>query len=657
LAQVYNHIIMPLASVRDQRTQVRWSLQFFRERFGRDPEGLWLAETAINRTTVEVLIEEGIRFVVLSPQQGAAIRRIGEQEWQARPGGSVPLGQVYRVFSHSDPSGFLDILFFDEGLSCAISFERILENSFELAKRLKEAPGGDGVALVATDGETFGHHKPFGDMCLASFFSSEAGLQGLRPVNCGWYVHNSPAEYEVKLTNEEGEGTAWSCAHGVGRWSRDCGCSTGGPAEWSQAWRAPLRAAFDDLQKSVNAEFERVCATFHLDPWQLRDDAGWLWDYPGINNLETLLKQRPAAISLSDEDLRWLLRLLQSQRFMLYSYTSCAWFFTDVTGIETLQNLLYAGRALQLALPSSERGAAMQRLLSALSKAKSNLPPQSGGTLFVENVLPRLRHLERIAFTAVVQRLIATSEDDSPVFGWSVKFELPNERSPRFSIPVVVANDATGERGTFNLDITNDDGLDIRAEVTRADVTHEACSLGIGDCFGEWLEHLDELYMRAYTTDITDYYASHRQLLRRLIDILSRLGLPAVGGLEHILAGSIAFEWNNALELMQREGAVSQSVESLRKLATIAEQLDINLDKRHAGKVFLKVANTLLHSVIDQNAKSDELVRLIDLTDELRIPLFVAVLEERVLQWVRTQPEHEGEELVSRLNISPMQLQ
>lgn len=660
LAQVYNHIIMPLASPRDQRTQVRWSQQFFRERFGRDPEGLWLAETAINRTTVEVLIEEGIRFVVLSPQQGAAIRKIGEPEWQPRPGGSVPLGQVYRVFSHSDPNGFLDILFFDEGLSRAISFERILESSYELARRLKEAPGGDDVALIATDGETFGHHKSFGDMCLASFFRNEAEAQGLRLVNCGWYVDNSPAEYEVRLTNEDGEGSAWSCAHGIGRWSRDCGCSTGGPPEWRQTWRAPLRTAFDDLQKSVDTEFERVCVTYHLDSWKLRDDAGWLWDHPGINNLKLLLEQHHAAISLGDEDLRRLLRLLQAQRFMLYSYTSCAWFFTDVTGIETIQNLLYAGRALQLALPPSEHDAAIHKLLSSLSHAKSNLPPQTGETLFVDHVQPRLRHLARIAFTSVVQRLIATNEENLPVFGWSVNFELPSERSPRFSIPVVVANDITGETGSFNLDITNDGGLDIRAEVTRTDVDHdvehEACSLGIGDCFGEWLDHLDELYVRAYTTDITEYYASHRQILRRLIDILRRLGLPAVGGLEHILAGSIAFEWNNTLELVQREGVITQSADSLRKFATIAEELDINLDKRQAAKVLLKVANRLLDSIIDQNAKSDELVRLIDLTDELRIPLFVAVLEERVLQWVRTHPEHEAEELTSRLNLSPNSL-
>lgn len=281
IAQVYNHIIMPLASKRDQITQIRWAKYAFKRSFGRDPEGIWLAETAINMETVQCLIEEKITFVVLSPTQAEAFRslKIDHAPWTKTSTQAIDTRRPYRIFASNlagkKLGGHLDVFFFDEGLSKDVSFSDMLQDAHIFGSRVNacysDGAEDDQLVVLATDGETFGHHKPFGDMCLAYFFAHVATELGIQPVNFGHYLAVHQPQFEVTLKNANGEGTSWSCPHGVGRWVRDCGCNTGGEAQWTQAWRAPLREALDNLQEKVDDVYVAACATVGASPWQLRD--------------------------------------------------------------------------------------------------------------------------------------------------------------------------------------------------------------------------------------------------------------------------------------------------------------------------------------------------------------------------------------------------
>ncbi|MCU0608823.1 MAG: DUF3536 domain-containing protein [Chitinispirillaceae bacterium] len=278
IAQVYNHIIMPLSSVRDQLTQIRWAKRHFRERFGRDPEGLWLAETAINMETVRCCIAENIRFVILSPSQAEAIRQLGSAApWNSLHRG-IDTGRAYRILpvdcAGNRMAGYLDALFFDAAVSREASFGNLLTDANLLGARINDALNHNdhGAVILATDGETFGHHKPFGDMCLSAFFKKVAPELGITPVNFGWFLEHHPPRHEVMLRDAYGEGSSWSCSHGVGRWARDCGCAIGGEQGWKQTWRTPLRSALTKLKAHVDREYETAIEALGMDPWALRDD-------------------------------------------------------------------------------------------------------------------------------------------------------------------------------------------------------------------------------------------------------------------------------------------------------------------------------------------------------------------------------------------------
>jgi len=337
LAQVYNHIIMPLASRRDQLTQIRWAKAAFKKSFGRDPEGMWLAETAVNMETIRCLIDEDISFIICSPSQAESVRRLHDSShWISTNEQPMDTRRPYRLFLR-DGSGngdgrYIDIFFFNEPLSKEISFNDILKDANTLGKRIDGCftPGSDHdeVTVIATDGETFGHHKPFGDMCLAYFFSRIAPQLSIQPTNFGHYLSLHPPQYEVTLRNAFGEGTSWSCAHGVGRWIRDCGCSTGGKSGWHQRWRGPLRSALEKLQKRIDTVYETACAEANIDPWELRDEYGRCFDGPTqpVGFETSTLQTQPLFKSLSPDRERRLRRLLEAQKFMLFSFTSCGWF-------------------------------------------------------------------------------------------------------------------------------------------------------------------------------------------------------------------------------------------------------------------------------------------------------------------------------------------
>jgi alpha-amylase/alpha-mannosidase (GH57 family) len=386
MAQAYNHIIMPLASARDKRTQVRWGAADFERRFGRRPEGMWLPETAVDTETLEALAEEGIAFTVLAPRQAARVREIGKKDWIDVRGGSVDPSMAYRV---NLPSGrAIDVLFYDGPVSQAVAFERLLTNGEHFARRLVSAfdPRRTSPQLVhiATDGETYGHHHKHGEMALA-YALRHIEAHGLAKLtNYGEFLERHPPVHEAEIL----ENTSWSCAHGVERWRSDCGCRSGSPG-WNQAWRRPLREALDALRDWVAAPYERAAGTLFADPWGARDA---YIDVVLDRSHETIERffRTHARLPLSPEERSEALGLLELQRNAMLMYTSCGWFFDDLSNIETVQVLQYAGRVVELG--EKLFGASLEApFLEALERGRSNLPEMGDGRRIWERQVRKAR--------------------------------------------------------------------------------------------------------------------------------------------------------------------------------------------------------------------------------------------------------------------------
>lgn len=357
IAQAYGHAILPLCNERDRLTQVVWGLADFRYRFGREAEALWLPETAANDQVLALLIEQGMRYVILAPNQGKGV---------------VDTSRPY-VFRHPDGSGrSLAVFFYNGPLARAIAFEGALASSRGLVEKFVSAAAGGDLVNVATDGETYGHHFKFGDLCLTHALTVEAKSAGFGITNYAQYLDQHPPETEVEIDNgPDGEGTSWSCAHGVGRWSRDCGCHTGGEPGWNQAWRSPLRSALNFLRDDAAAKFER--SAWLRDPWAARNDYVKVILDPEHERAAFL--QRYA--NTSEESRVW--DLLEMQRSALLMFTSCGWFFSDLAGIETIQVLRYAARVIDL-MNQLDLDPPEKEFLALLSEAKSNRPEKGTGS-------------------------------------------------------------------------------------------------------------------------------------------------------------------------------------------------------------------------------------------------------------------------------------
>lgn len=402
LAQVYNHAIMPLCNERDQRTQVRWGLADFERRFGRRAEGLWLAETAVDLATLDVLANEGVRFTILSPHQAKRFRVLGEtaDDWVDVTGGKIDPTRPYLCKLPSNRA--IVLFFYDAPVSHAVAFEGLLQSGERFAARLlggfTDTRDWPQLMHVATDGESYGHHAAHGDMALAYALSSIDGRKDVRLTNYGEYLERHPPTAEVEIH----DGSSWSCAHGVGRWSRDCGCRMRG--DWHQKWRGPLRAALDWLRDEAAELYEQGAGRLFADPWAARDDA-----------INLVLDRRPAtAAAFFDRHCGRPLvpaeevtarRWLELQRNCLLMYTSCGWFFDEVSGLEGVQILKYAARAIQLAEGLSGRPLEAD-FLAKLALAPSNVPSLKNARRAYERyVVPARVDLAKVAAHFAVSSL------------------------------------------------------------------------------------------------------------------------------------------------------------------------------------------------------------------------------------------------------------
>jgi alpha-amylase/alpha-mannosidase (GH57 family) len=414
LAQVYNHQIMPLASRADKVTQVQWGLADFRRRFGREAEGLWLPETAADDETLEVLAEAGVKFTILAPGQAHRVRPLAGGAWQEVGAAIDPS----RPYLWRGPRGLTLALFFYDGpISRAIAFEHVLERGEKLAARLTAAFSAErnGPQLVhcATDGESYGHHFRFGEMALASALEQLAGDATVELTNYGAFLAAHPPTWEAQIQ----QGSSWSCAHGVERWRADCGCRVRG--DWHQRWRAPLREALDWLRDLVDPFYAARAGVWLRDPWAARDA------YVGV-----VLDRSPAELdAFLHEHQRGPLdaaarletrRLLELQRNRMLMYTSCGWFFDEISSLEPVQVLRYAAQALQYLrdLGGGHREPEFEQWLSA---APSNVAEYGdGGEVYRCLVKPTVVDLRRVVAHYAITDLFVDHPDDAAVHAYRV---------------------------------------------------------------------------------------------------------------------------------------------------------------------------------------------------------------------------------------------
>ena len=430
IAQVYDHLIMPLANDRDKETEVLWGITDFEKRFHRKPEAMWLPETAVDYPTLRKLVKYGMRYLILSPFQALRMRPFGSKKWTDVSQGKIDTTQPYRCFIR-DPAGkkpldqFIDIFFYNGIISKEIAFGDLLKDGNAFSNRFtqfyQDSKGRPQLIHIATDGETYGHHMKFGDMALAYALGKGFPSRGLEVTNDGAFLKRFPPVYEVEMDEgPKGEGTSWSCAHGVGRWKEDCGCSTGGKPGWNQKWRKPLREALDLLRDELSLVFEREGEKIFQDGWEGRN-----------GYVEIILDRSPERIKsfferyglkdLEEKERIKGLKLLEMQRHALQMYTSCGWFFADLAGLETIIILQHAARAIQLAeeLTGQE---IEEKFIQHLSEAKSNLPEMGkGDQIYQRLVKPRRVTLDKVVNHFAISSLFDGGDGEKKIFSYRVE--------------------------------------------------------------------------------------------------------------------------------------------------------------------------------------------------------------------------------------------
>ncbi len=425
MAQVYNHMIMPLASLRDRITQIRWGIADYQHHYGAPPEGMWLAETAADAETLDLLAQHGIRFTVLAPHQCLRIRPLkngaaqADASWTFTPGASVDTTRPYLVNFESGVS--IAVFFYDGPTSRAIAFEGLLDSGEGFAARLKagfKESSNPQLVHVATDGESYGHHHKYGEMALAYALRLLEQDKTITLTNYASFLAQFSPEYECEIVDN----TSWSCEHGVERWRSDCGCNSGTP-RWNQAWRGPLRKALDELRDSVALLTEKQGAKLFHDVWAARD--GYIQvildrDAESEDRFFSLHQSR----ELDDAERVRALQVMEMQRHTQLMYTSCGWFFDDISGIETVQVIAYAARVLQLAqsLFGKQAVALEAAFVARLGEARSNVASAGDGArIYRDKVRIMELGLEQVAAHYAISSVFSSFAEETELFCFRVR--------------------------------------------------------------------------------------------------------------------------------------------------------------------------------------------------------------------------------------------
>lgn len=580
MAQGYNHVILPLANDRDKNTQVHWGIRDFEHRFGRKPEGMWLPETAVDLPSLEALAAAGIAFTILEPHQAARWKVIASTEWHHGPIDPT-MPYLCRL-----PSGrSISIFFYDGPISRAVAFEQLLARGEHLAHRLlgafRDTRNHPQLVNIATDGETYGHHHRFGEMALA-YALQLISESPARLTNYAEHLHVHPPTHEVQIA----ERTSWSCSHGVERWRSDCGCNTGASPGWNQQWRGPLREALEWLRDQADAIFARYGSQLLHDPWLARQDY-----------IEVILDRSDESVARflarhADEhaNVVSVLELMEMQRNSLLMFTSCGWFFSDLSGIETVQVLHYAGRVVQLAQRIA--GASLEEgLLSRLERARSNVSDRgTGRQIYEREVIPATLDLSRIAAHYAVLSLFDTFDVDARIYCYEVvrrDLEIHKAGRARLAIgSIEVRSLITRESASFELAALHlgETELSGGVRVPRGDYDEvrralvEAMEPGgistvirlLDSHFGEtpisirslFRDELRRVMHELITTTLDEAESTFRQLHERydpLMRFHNRLGIPV----PQVLRTAAEFDLNQQIRRLLEEELAPAEIEAL----------------------------------------------------------------------------------------------
>jgi len=470
VAQAYNHMIMPLANRRDKVTQVAWGIKDFEHRFGRKPEGMWLPETAVDVECLEILAEKNIRFTVLAPRQAKRESKIGGRQWKDVSGERIDPSMAYLCRL---PSGKSIVLFFYDGpISKAIAFEHLLASGDQFVDRLmsgfaEEVRSWPELVHIAVDGETFGHHHKMGEMTLAFALDKIDTKELAKVTNYAEFLELHPPIHRVEIF----ENTSWSCVHGVERWRSNCGCNSGGYPGWNQEWRAPLRAAFDWLRDALAPLYEEKGKQLLKDPWAARDSYIDVVLNRSSENIDRFFHDH-AARELGPDDRVTVLKLLEIQRNAMLMYTSCGWFFDELSGIETVQCIQYAGRVVDLAKQLFKDNIETP-FLEKLAQAKSNLPDYGDGAqIYHKCVEPVIIDLPKVAAHYAIASIFEPSQELNRIYCYDVDREdyAVHERDKtKLAIGRVrVSSIVTQETATLSLAALHLGNQEVRVAVREA---------------------------------------------------------------------------------------------------------------------------------------------------------------------------------------------
>ena len=657
MAQVYNHIIMPLANENDKQTQIKWGIRDFEYRFGRKPEGMWLAETAVDDETLKFLEENGIKFTVLSPYQALKFRQEGDKDWQDVSWGNIDPARSYRYYIKSAPGKFIDLFFYDGAISRSVAFDELLKDGNKFIKRLKEGISDcrdyPQLINIATDGESYGHHTKFGDMALSYVLKIRAKDEGFKITNYAEYLDKYRSNCEVDIK----QASSWSCFHGVGRWKEDCGCSTGGHPGWNQKWRKPLRDALDYLRDELIVVFENEGQKYFDNVWNVRNKyINVILDRNEMNVKK--FQQENFKPDLTDDDKVRAMELLEIQRQAMLMYTSCGWFFSEISGIETVQIMKYAARAMQLAARFTSKNLE-EKFLEILSQAKSNIPEfGTGKDIFERFVKPSIITVKQIATLWALSSLYQDFEDEENVYCYTITrkaYKKVQKNSSTFIVGhIEIQSKITLQKSNVMFALMQYAGGDFHctikeysddAEFNR--IKNDLIKIYTMNTLTEIIRALDEYFGKEYFT-LKDIFIEER---RKILQILLKGKLEKFsqtyqemydegkGSIYHLqgLGLSIPDEFKISAEyalshkfndiVVHSGGFVEDDlIQQATDINFEAKKIDIKLDKSPSNLVFskkiLQNINRLVHSFEIQQA--DVVLEIFDNIRKLELNVDIA---------------------------------
>ena len=658
LAQVYNHIIMPLANEEDKQTQVKWGIRDFEYRFGRKPEGMWLAETAVDDDTLRVLEENGIKFTILSPYQAAKFRKKGEKEWTDVSWGNIDPARSYRYYIKSAPGKYIDLFFYDGAISRSVAFDELLKDGNKFSKRLKEGVSEcrdyPQLINIATDGESYGHHTKFGDMALAYVLKIKAKDEGFTITNYGEYLEKYRSDCEVDIK----QASSWSCFHGVGRWKEDCGCSTGGHPGWNQKWRKPLRDALDYLRDElVNIYEEHGKKYFNNDVWEVRNKYVDVILDRGDMNVRKF-QQENFLPNLSDEDKVRAMELLEIQRQSMLMYTSCGWFFSEISGIETVQIMKYAARAMQLAAKFTDKNIE-EHFLNILAEAKSNIPEHgTGKDIFERFVKPSIVAAKQIASLWALSSLYQDFEDEEDVYCYTITkkaYKKVHKGTSTFIIGhIEVQSKITLQKSNLIFALMQYSGGDFHCAIKEYSdeaefnkIKTELIKTYLMNTLTEIIRALDEYFGKEYFTLKDIFIEERRKILQILLKgklekfaqtyqemyddgkgaiyNLQGLGLKIPDEFKISAGYALSHKFN---DIVAHSGGFLESdlIQQAMDINFEAKKMDVTLDKKPSNAIFskkiLQNMNRLVHSFEIQQA--DVLLEIFDTIEKLELQVDIS---------------------------------